>query len=211
MCSYAGLWKIKIIKLEQFPWWHIGLFDPLYSHMVSELPRQLKLIIILPVKRDHAFFIHPPSPNSIYNTAGNLSKKRLKSCSTTIIDGDTERQLRWTEKSTKYGVRRSSWVLSQPPSLLAWPGTSNFYFSHVKAPSIIWRTNRMLSKCLFSHVCLQLCAKHYGKGVQRVQRSVRLRLPAGSSQYGGKWKLVAQSFIFFILFSQKNDLGGKYF
>lgn len=72
MCSYSGLWKMKIIKLGQFPWWHTGLFDPLYSHMASEPPRQLKLIIILSVKRDHAFFIHSPSPNSIYNTVGNL-------------------------------------------------------------------------------------------------------------------------------------------
>lgn len=102
-----------------------------------------------------------------------------------------------SEKSTKYGVRRSSWVQSQPLSLLAWTGTSNFYFSHVKAPSIIWRTNRVLSKCLLIHVCLQLCAKHYGKGLRSVQRSVRLRLPAGISQYGGEWKLAAQSFIFF--------------
>lgn len=55
----------------------MGLFDPLYSHMASEPPRQLKFIIILSVKKDHAFFIHSPSPKSIYNTAGNLLKKNL--------------------------------------------------------------------------------------------------------------------------------------
>uniref|UniRef100_A0A3Q2LHL4 Uncharacterized protein n=1 Tax=Equus caballus TaxID=9796 RepID=A0A3Q2LHL4_HORSE len=36
------------------------------------------------------------------------------------------------------------------------------------------------------NVCPQWCAKHYGKGPQRVQRSLRPTVPAGSSQSGGE-------------------------
>lgn len=151
-----------------------------YCHMASEPPRQLRLIIILSMKRDHAFFIHPPSPQQhIQDCWQPLKEKTLKSCSTTIPDGDIKRQLRRTGKKTKHGVRRSTWVHSQPPPL-AWPMTSNFQFSHVKAPSIIQRTNRVFNQCLLIHVCPQLCANHDGKGPQKVQRSGRPSVPQGA-------------------------------
>lgn len=114
-----------------------------------------------------------------------LKEKMFKSCSTTIIDGDTEWQLRCRGKSTKYGVRRSSWVQSEPLPLLVWAGTSHFLF--FSRDSTQHNTeNRVLSKCLLIQVCLQLCAKHYGKGSQRVRRSVRPRVPAGSSMVVGE-------------------------
>lgn len=122
MCSYSGLWKMKIIKLGQFPWWHIGLFDPLYSHMASEPPRQLKLIITLSVRR--SCLPHSPSfpQQHIQRCWQPLKGKTFKSCLTVITEGDTEWQWRCGGKRINYGVGRSNWVQSQPPPLfgMAW-------------------------------------------------------------------------------------------
>lgn len=146
---------------------HCSLWSSLLSH--GEWTTQTAEAHYNPFCEKGSCLLHSPSfpQQHIQHCWQPLKEKTFKSCSIIIINGDTERQLRYRGKSTKYGVRRFSWVQSQPLPLLVWPGTSHFYFSHVKVPNIIQRTNRLLSKCLLIRVCLQLCAKHYGKGPQR--------------------------------------------
>ena len=108
-----------------------------------------------------------------------LKEKPFKSCSTTIIEGDFERQLRCRGRSTKYGVRSPVGFRASLHRCWRKLGQGVFIFL-VKASSIMQR--RVLNKCLiimFSHCCVQ---STMGNGQQRVQRLVRPSGPAGSSR-----------------------------
>lgn len=107
-----------------------------------------------------------------------LKEKPFKSCSTIIIEGDFEWQLRYRGRSTKYGVRSPTGFRASLHHCWCDLGQGVFIFL-MKASSIIQR--RVLNKCViivFAHCCVQSAME---RDHQRVQRSVRPSLPAGSS------------------------------